>query len=67
MRLPIDLRVPAPYAVDAGRVVTFGGGRIGTPDVAAPAGTRNDLDNVEVAISELLRAATQTNREGGTR
>ena len=68
MRLPIDLRVPAPYAVDAGRVVTFGGGRIGTPDVAAPAGTRNDLDvDVEVAISELLRAATQTNREGSTR
>ena len=67
MRLPINLRVPAPHAVDAGRVVTFRGGRIGTRDVAAPAGTRNDLDNVEVAISELLRAATQTNREGGTR
>ena len=65
MRPSIDLRVPAPYSVDAGRIVMFGGRRIGTPDVAAPAGTRNDLDvDVEVAISELLPAATQTNREG---
>ena len=63
----IDLRVPAPHAVDAGRVVTFGGGRIGTPDVAAPAGTRNDLDvDVEVTISELLCVTTQINHEGGT-
>ena len=65
MRPSVNLPVPAPHAVDA--VVTFGGRRIGTPDVAAPAGTRIDLDvDVEVSISELLRAATQTNREGGT-
>ena len=68
MRPSIDLRVPAPHSVDAGWVVTFGGRRIGTLDVAAPAGTRNDLSvDVEVAISELLRAAMQTNLEGGTR
>ena len=67
MRPSIDLRVPAPHSVDAGQVVTFGGRWIGTPDVAAPAGTRIDLGvDVEVSISELLRAATQTNREGGT-
>ena len=68
----IDLRVPAPHAVDAGRVVTFGGGRIVTPDVVTLTGTRNDLDvGVKDATSGFLRAATQTNletnREGGTR
>ena len=68
----IDLRVPAPHAVDAGRVVAIGGRGIGAPDVAAPTGTRNDLDvGVKDATSGFLHEATQTNletnREGGTR
>ena len=68
----IDLRVPAPHAVDAGRVLAIGGRGIGTLDVAAPTGTRNDLDvGVKDATSGFLREAMQmnleTNREGGTR
>ena len=67
----IDWQVPASRAEDAGRVVAFGGRKISAPDVAAPTGTRNDLDVVvEDATSGFLRAATQTNletnREGGT-
>ena len=59
---------PAGHAVGAGRIVMFGCRGIDMPDVARSTATRYDLDvNVEDATAEFLRAATQTNREGGPR
>ena len=53
----IDLRVPSPHVVDAGRVVSIGGRGIGAPDVAATAGTRNNRNvRVEDATSGLMCA-----------
>ena len=43
--------------MDAGRVVAFGGGGIGAPDVAATTGTRNNRNvRVEDATSGLMCA-----------